>query len=127
MNLLLQRQWFTDQSTCGELSIDSDPRIYFTLEPAKPRCIPQGMYKVIIVPSPRLHYITPRLLGVSGWPNDDILIHILNTPEETEGCIGVGLTRETDFIGSSREAFGLLMARVQPPAAAGDLTITVVG
>ena len=127
MNLLLQRQWFTDQSTCGELSIDTDPRIYFTLEPAKPRCIPQGMYKVIIVPSPRFKRDMPRLLGVPGWPQDDVLIHYGNAPNETEGCILVGLTRETDFVGSSRDAFTQLFARIEPPAAAGDLTITVVG
>ena len=129
MNLLLQRQWFTDQSTCGELSFEGGaPALtLFTLEPPKPKCIPQGGYKAIIAPSEKFGRNMPRLLSVPGWPNDDVLIHWGNYPDDTEGCIMVGLEHDTDFIGNSREAFGQLYPLLLPAAAAGDLTITVVG
>src|ERR1700733_2078384 len=130
MLITVVRTYFTDQSTCGELYIDqplSLPIFCYTLELPKPRCIPAGTYKMILERSPRLGYVTPRLLSVPGWPNNDVLIHILNTPEETEGCIGVGMTHETDFIGESRSAFNALMAKFGPPASAGDLFITVIG
>lgn len=126
MNLLLQRDRETAASTGGELSLDADPRIYYTLEPPAGRRIPAGAYKIIIVPSPRFKRDMPRLLNVPGWPQDDVLIHWGNVVEETEGCILVGLTREADFIGSSRDAFAQLFARLEAPASAGDLTITVV-
>ena len=125
MNLLLQRDPPTANSTSGELSLDSDPRIYYTLEPPAGRAIPAGAYKVIIVPSPRFKRDMPRLLNVPGWPQDDVLLHWGNVPEETEGCILVGLTRAEDFVGSSRDAFAQLYARLEAPASAGDLTITV--
>ena len=133
MNILVQRLTFTDNSTIGELSLDGGDTLCYTLEPPKQpdargiKCIPQGIYKVIVTHSPRLGYETPRLLGVPGWPNDDVLIHILNTPDQSEGCIGVGMSASVDFIGSSREAFLLLLPKLQPPASAGDLTISVVG
>ena len=128
MNLTLQRLWPTDAATCGELSIDNGASTtFYTLEPPKPACIPAGSYKVIVAPSPRFGRNMPRLLGVPGWPNDDVLLHWGNYPDDTEGCILIGLTHEPDFIGSSREAFEQLYPQLLAPAAAGDLTITVVG
>src|SRR5271168_3094452 len=125
MNLLLQRGRPTFASTPGELTFPGAPSTFYTLEPPPGRSIPAGTYKVIVRESPRLGYETPRLLGVPGWPENDILIHIGNYPKDTEGCILVGLTEETDFVGSSREAFAQLYPKVAGAAVAGDLTITV--
>jgi hypothetical protein len=130
MLITIARTWFTDQSTCGELYLDQPltvPRFCYSLEPAKPKCIPQGTYKVIIAPSERFQRDMPRLLGVPGWPNDDVLLHYGNYPDDTEGCILVGLMHEPNFVGASRQAFDLLFARLEPAAAAGDLSISVIG
>jgi Family of unknown function (DUF5675) len=131
MNLTLQRRWLTPLSTSGELSA-GDAATYFTLEPPMSpntrglRCIPAGTYKVIIAPSPRFGRDMPRLLDVPGWPNNDVLIHWGNYPDDTEGCILVGRTREDDFVGGSKAAFADLYPKLEAPAAAGDLTVTVV-
>jgi hypothetical protein len=124
MNLLLQRGRATFASTPGRLTFADAPATFYTLEPY-PKCIPAGTYKVVIVPSPRFGRDMPRLLDVPGWPNNDVLIHWGNYPDDTEGCILVGLTEEPDFVGSSREAFAQLYPKLEGPAAAGDLTITV--
>jgi hypothetical protein len=136
MLITVARTFFTDRSTCGELYLDQPltvPLFCYSLEPPKQpddrgiKCIPQGTYKVIIAPSERFQRDMPRLLGVPGWPNDDVLIHYGNYPDDTEGCILVGLTHEPDFIGASRSAFDLLYQRILPAATAGDLTISVIG
>lgn len=66
----------------------------------------------------------PLLVDVPGRSN--IEMHWLNTPEQTDGCIGTGLTRDTDYIGESRMAFDDFWALVQGPMERGDCQITVV-
>ena len=136
MILSVARQWFTDASTCGELYLDQPltiPLFCYSLEPPKQpdhrgiKCIPAGVYKVIIEYSPRFKRDMPRLLGVPGWPNDDVLLHWGNYPDNSEGCILVGMTHEPDFIGESQVAFAALYEKIAPAASAGDLSITVIG
>src|SRR5580704_9376773 len=128
MQILVQRVTLTDKSTIGELSLDGGDLLCYTLELPKPQCIPAGSYKVIIAPSAKFGRLMPRLLSVPGWPNDDIEIHYGNYPSDTEGCILVGLTQpEPDFIGESRMAFDELFPKLEAPASAGDLYISVVG
>lgn len=134
MNLLLQRLWPTTLSTCGQLTFDGGGPTLYTLEPPRVpdirgvACIPGGTYRVIIAPSSRFHRDMPRLLTVPGWPNDDVLIHWGNYPDDTEGCILVGEEHPVpDFIANTRTAFDVLFGKISPAAAAGDVTITVVG
>jgi len=54
-------------------------------------CIPLGIYKGAIQPSPRFQRDLPELLDVPG--RSQILFHAGNTPEDTEGCILVGMER----------------------------------
>ena len=50
-------------------------------------CIPLGNYGVIPWESPK-HGKCLKIMNVPG--RDDILIHVLNWPHQTLGCIGVG-------------------------------------
>jgi hypothetical protein len=56
-----------------------------------------------------------------------IMIHWLNDAAETDGCVGVGLTRGLDFIGSSRKAFEKLWDLIYMPARSNDCSIEVIG
>lgn len=50
--------------------------------------IPAGRYEVLVNMSPRFGKMMMRLLDVHGFTG--ILIHSLNTAQDTRGCIGVG-------------------------------------
>ena len=116
MILKLKRKYFTEQSTIGELFID-DKFFCFTLED-KVRdvkiygvtAIPYGTYKVIINMSNRFKVLMPFLLNVDGY--EGVRIHYGNRALDTEGCILVGLTKDIDFIGNSRDAYKFLMNKI---------------
>jgi hypothetical protein len=103
----------TPQSVSGEMWVDGQFEC-FTLEPARVNpvheghpCIPVGVYKVILTPSPRLGYVTPELLDVPG--RTAIRIHIANFPRELLGCTAVGDKAVADMVLESKDAFGKLM------------------
>jgi hypothetical protein len=110
MNISVQRQWLTENSTCGAMSID-DVFQCFTLEPPvrliKPYCIPAGTYNVVLLESPRFGFITPHVMNVPNFT--EIEIHPGNYPHDTKGCCLIGQTHAVDFIGNSRTAFDALM------------------
>lgn len=72
-------------------------------------CIPTGTYHGAIQHSPRFQRDLPELLDVPG--RSQILFHAGNTPEDTEGCILVGLERaeHEPRIMQSRAALAKLM------------------
>lgn len=115
MTLVLQRIWYTDKSTCGELLIDGQMFCY-TMEPrkdqskGKPYAIPAGTYTVVLQPSPHFQMTTPHLLNVPGF--EAIEIHPGNYPEDTHGCILVGAEHQEDLITGSRDTFNKLMAQL---------------
>lgn len=127
MNLTVQRDTFTDNSTTGELLMDGTFFCY-TLEPrsdqsqGKPYCIPAGTYSVTLGWSEKNKMIVPHVLDVPGF--EEIEIHPGNFPSDTEGCLLVGLTRDVDVVNSSREAFRDLMARLNGQS---GITITYIG
>jgi hypothetical protein len=131
MNLFLVRKWFTDKSVTGELLIGEDFEC-FTLEdtpregekvPGK-TAIPEGIYKIIITPSARFKRDLPFLVNVPGF--EGIRIHAGNEPEDTQGCILVGLYRGRDFIGQSKAAFDKLFGKIEFALASGEfVTISV--
>lgn len=118
MDILVQRKWFTSQSTSGEMSLDGKFFAY-TLEPrqdqskGKPFAIPAGLYQVRLLPSDHFQCTTPHVLNVPGF--DEIEIHWGNYPKDTEGCTLIGLTRLVDFVGNSKMAFNQLMAQLAKP------------
>lgn len=88
----------------------------WTLEPkkdqseGKPYCIPAGTYTIVLQKSHRFQMVTPHLLDVPGFTN--IEIHPGNYPRDTEGCTLVGLEKNADFVGQSRDAFESLMKQI---------------
>jgi hypothetical protein len=111
LRLEIIRKEFTERSTIGDLLIDCKFFSY-TLEDCfreikipKETAIPYGVYEVITNHSNRFKKVMPLLLDVPGF--DGVRIHILNQATESEGCIGLGLTKSKDFIGKSRDAFNL--------------------
>lgn len=119
MNLLLQREILTSESTIGQLFVDGQ-RECFTLEDVKrpdgikiagKTAIPAGKYGLTITESHRFGKPLPLLIGVEGFSG--IRIHAGNTSEDTSGCILVGLTKEDNFIGKSQMAMSLLLPKIQ--------------
>ena len=118
MNVSVQREKLTQQSTIGRLTIGGvDGFFVYTLEPetredqVKPRAIPAGTYALTIRFSPKHGRLVPHLELVPGF--DEIEIHIGNYPRDTQGCTLVGRTNpQPDFIGGSHAAFDDLFGRL---------------
>lgn len=130
MELKLTRDVFTDQSTLGRLYINGvfecvtleDP---FRLGPkiAGNTCIPYGTYEVVLVPSPRFHKKMPRLLNVPGF--EGILIHVGNSPSDTDGCILVGQSQGIGVIFKSQAAWDELMEKLNTVKEPEKIIITI--
>lgn len=102
MNLTVNRTHATANCHMGELLVNGAPFCY-TLEPG--RDVPAGTYQVLVTFSPKFDRPMPLVTGVPGFSG--IRIHTGNTAQDTEGCLLVGVTRNTDeeWIGASRIAF----------------------
>lgn len=118
MKLKVARKWFTEKSTTGILYID-DKFFCYTLEdvvrPAGEKipgktAIPWGTYPLVVTFSNRFQKPLPLLIGVPGFVG--IRIHSGNKNEDTDGCILLGMTHSTDWVGSSRMAMDKLMDRL---------------
>lgn len=132
MNLTVNRKWKKEEYTIGNMMVDS---LWFsnTLEDAVRTgakihgrtAIPAGKYKVRMdTVSPRFKNrawakpyggIVPRLVDVPGF--EGVLIHPLNTADETDGCIGVGLNKQKGKILDSVKTYRTLMDFHLIPAA----------
>ena len=117
MEIKIKRLHRTDLSTIGELSIDGKFECY-TLEDKEREikiksetAIPKGTYLVGITLSNRFKRLLPILVNVPNF--EGVRIHSGNSNHDTEGCILVGTTRSTDFIGNSRVAFDKLFKKMQ--------------
>jgi len=115
MNLVLQRQTKSPQSTQGEMTLD-DQHVCWTLErplpeyPADFHCIPAGTYPISLYPSPHFGRLMP-LLAVPG--HSGIEIHYGNYPLDSKGCILVGKEKSQDAVWHSREMFAELFPVIQ--------------
>ncbi len=118
MRILVRRDRFTQHSTGSEIFIDGEFEC-FGLEPptlpansaVKPHAIPEGSYTVTIRQSSRFGKLMPHVEDVPGF--DGILIHVGNYPPDTHGCLVVGKTRSTDFVGQSVAAFADFMHKLE--------------
>jgi hypothetical protein len=123
MNLLVERGPDDGKSILGRMSIAGNFEV-FTLEPSASAaypCISEGTYPIALLESPRFGEITPHIQSVPG--RSAIEIHPGNAPDDTEGCILVGMSESRDWVGSSRPAFLYLMTLLEPNAE--GLTITI--
>ena len=116
MKIVVVRDTFTENSTIGKMLIDGAFFCY-TLEDtirdtkiAGETAIPYGSYKVIVNMSNRFKRLMPLLLDVKGF--EGVRIHNGNTKADTHGCILVGATKSTDFIGDSKVTFNKLMTKL---------------
>lgn len=141
MDLTLQRLRFTPRSTGSDLLLgDGITRLYALELPVKDgmpgSAIPPGRYKITLEPSPKflssmdawVQRYAQRIPHINGIPHrSHILIHWGNYPDDTDGCVLVGLTQDLDFVGASRPAFSDLMDAIGESAAAGDCWLNVQG
>lgn len=129
MKLRLYRDTFTEESTIGELSVDSTFFCY-TLEDYDRKlenggkkvygktCIPRGIYDVVIDFSPKYNKEMPHVLNVPGF--EGVRLHSGNMANDSLGCILVGSTKSKDFIGNSKATFNELMALMDEAYAKGE-------
>jgi hypothetical protein len=132
MRLTLDRLDLKPGVTIGRMAVDG-ASLFFTLEdevrpagvkvPGK-TAIPAGVYSVKLTVSPRFGVLMPLLVDVPNF--EGIRIHWGNYPEDTDGCILVGMERGSGAILRSRVAYAELMKRLAPAHAAGaDMSIEV--
>jgi hypothetical protein len=134
MNLKVVRKVFTEDSTIGELSVDGRFEC-FTLEDkvravGTPKvwgatAIPEGIYEVIINFSEKFQKFLPLLLNVPNFSG--IRIHSGNTSRDTTGCILVGQSKASNFVGNSKAAFAPLFAKMQAASKREKIFIQIVG
>lgn len=114
----------TDRGLKDELS-EAQIRI---IKVAGATAIPAGRYEIEMnVVSPKFSKKAaykfcggrlPRLVGVKCF--DGVLIHIGNTPEDTEGCILVGQNKAVGQVINSTNTFKYLWAILEKANKAGD-------
>ena len=120
MNLKLRRTTFTGRSTIGELSVDGTFECFTLEDMVRPVKVPgmtaisEGVSVVSVSFSDRFKRLLPEVHDVPNFTG--IRIHPGNTDADTEGCILVGKTEDTDFIGDSRAAFNKLFPKIQAAA-----------
>ena len=76
-----------DRSLTDSMSLEEIKRIKIKGN----TCIPYGTYNVTITYSPRFKKNLPLINNVKGF--DGIRIHSGNTPQDTEGCLLLGLNK----------------------------------
>jgi len=91
----------------------------------KETAIPRGRYQVIIDDSFRFKRPMPHILDVPQFTG--IRIHILNTPAETEGCIGLGqdIDWNTKNLLRSRLAFEEFFPKLEWGLSKGKVWISI--
>lgn len=120
MQLTVTRITKTDNSTIGEFAIDGKFFSYcleptdrgltsdMTLEQiaaikvANKTCIPTGEYNVTKYFSPKHNAEVPLIENIPGFAF--VEIHVGNYPKDTDACLLLGYTKDTDFVGGSKDA-----------------------
>ena len=142
MRLRLERKYFKDTYTIGNLYVDGT---FFsnTLEDKNrdvnkngkfdndevkiygETCIPFGTYKIVVNMSPKFKRELPRLLNVPSF--EGVLIHRGNTAKDTAGCILVGENRAIGKVLNSTSCEEKLVKMMKEAIARGEeITIEIV-
>lgn len=123
MELILNREKFTEKSTIGRLTVD-DKYICHILEdtdrglennPGRKvygkSAIPRGRYRIVATMSNRFKKVLPLLKDVPGF--EGIRIHPGNKPEDTDGCLLPGVDPSTDWVSQSVKTFAKVDALIR--------------
>ena len=139
-DLILMRGQDTGITTPGELSFGGQ-HLAWTLEPPhdnpkEPKCIPACRAKIEMQWSTRFQMDTPHLVDVPGRTlielhplNDE---HLVTMPDgsqhwTTEGCIGVGETKDVNWIGNSVLCLkNIVIPVIEEALKQGDLYIQII-
>ena len=132
LEIKVLRKKFTTKSTIGELYLNEQFYCYTLEDTVRPAgvkvygetAIPDGRYQVKVTYSNRFKKQMPLLLDVPMFKG--IRIHTGNKPEDSHGCLLVGKTETTDFVGNSRSVYSPLLERIQKDTRSGPCYITVV-
>lgn len=129
MEIVVIRKTFTKVSTISDVIINGEFQCYGLedmdrgLKKSMPideikelkvfaqTAIPEGRYEMIVNFSNRFQQYMPLLLGVPGF--EGIRIHPGNTALHSEGCLLLGQTVGSDFVGNSRIAYRSFMKKVR--------------
>lgn len=114
MEIIVSRNWpVPNVATTGIIYIDGVQRFY-SLErgPNDPLRIVAGRYQITLYHSPEFKMLIPLLIDV---PNRSFIeMHFGNSPQNSKGCILVGLNRASDSeITGTREAIAELVPMIQ--------------
>lgn len=140
MDISLNRLWYTARSCCGQLTCDG-LELYSLELPVRDglpgSAIPPGRFPIRLLSSPKFMHagltdkwieqyslLMPHIICP---PRTEIMIHFGNEPENTHGCVLVGMSHEPDYIGESRKAFTALYEKIFTPANQGDCWIVIDG
>lgn len=126
MNFKLLRNQFSGKSTIGELYLEG-VRLCYTLEDCDrgltqdmsieeierlkvygKTCIPYGHYQIKWQPSMKFQKDMPYIQNVPGYSG--VMVHQGNVPDDTLGCILLGMAKGTDRIMQSTGAYGMFKA-----------------
>lgn len=124
MTITVNRKYFTDKETIGELYIN-DKFFCYTLEDeireikvAKETAIPYGTYPVKITYSNKFGKLMPIIENVPNF--EGIRIHVGNTEKDTDGCLLVGFNRTENSITQSTLAYNALYTVINNELKAGN-------
>lgn len=153
MKLLVDRKWKKEAYTIGRLYIDGvlfcntledkdrglkQTDSLATIQSRKvygETAIPTGTYNIRMdIKSPKYSLLSwyknlckgfmPRLENVPGWSG--ILIHPLNSPDQTLGCLGVGKNTQVGKLTDSKNTFAKLYKKMKTAYDKGEkITIEV--
>ena len=129
--MFIDRKWFTDKSTVGELFLQGE-RFCYTIEDTCRQkklygktAIPSGRYEVIMDWSERHQKVMPHILNVPGFTG--IRFDVANTANDVLGCIGVGFRRDVDIIYDSKKAHEALCKEILSRLENGPLFLSIAG
>lgn len=108
-----------------EVREKSNPGVWRTMDEyvaswkiPKVTAIPRGRYHVTVTFSPHFNRLLPLINDVPGYTG--VRIHPGNKAADTDGCILVGQTKESNLVYQSKAAFDVLFPKIQAAIARGE-------
>lgn len=128
MKIKVLRDKLTDKSTTGKLFINNSFWCYTLEDKTRDKkvygetCIPTGTYEIDMYYWSKYKRYYPHLRNVPNYSG--VLIHKGSTPEDTMGCILVGMDRGKDLISNCAQAYDPLKGLIEEALGEG-VTIEV--